>query len=85
MIQDLIPYNPAHLETLLAPDRVHDHVPMYANEMLAVQDGVLVLARRIDDLSSKVLIPVAYDFAEGVLDGWVVGVDKVAVDVLYGE
>ena len=85
VIENLVPYDPAHLEALLAPHGVHNHVSMYANEVLAVQDGVLVLARRIDDLSSKVLIPVAYDFAEGVLDSGVIGIDKVAIDVLDSE
>ena len=85
VVQDLIPYDPAHLEALLAPDRVHNHVPMYANEMLAIQDCVLVLARRVNDLCGEVLIPIANDFAKGVLDGGVVGVDEVAVDILDGE
>ena len=85
MIENLVPYNPAHLKALLAPHRVYNHVPMYANEVFAVQNRVLVLARRINDLGREVLIPVANHFAEGVFDGGVVGVDEVTVDVLNGE
>ena len=85
MIQYLIPDDSAHLKALLARDRVDDHVAMNADEVLAVEDGVLVLAGGVDDLDGEVLVAVADDFAEGVLDGGVVGVDEVAVDVLDCE
>lgn len=83
MIQDLIPNNPTHLKALLAPYTVHNHVPMDPNEVLAVQDAVLVLARRVDDLYAEVVVAVPDHFAECVLDRGVIGVDEVAVDVLY--
>jgi hypothetical protein len=85
MIQYLVPYNPTHLETLLTRDRVHNHVPMDADKVLAVQDRVLVLARSINDLDGEVVVFMADDFGEGVFDGGVVGVDEVAVDELDCE
>ena len=85
MVQDLIAYYATHLKALLAGDRVDNHVAMNANEVLAVEDGVLVLAGRIDHLDGKVLVPIANDLAEGVFDGGVVRVDKVAVDVLHSQ
>lgn len=85
MIKYLIPNDPTHLKTLLAGDRIHNHVTMNANEVLAIQDGVLVLPSRVDDLEGEVLVPVADDFAEGVFDSWVVGVDEVAIDELDCE
>lgn len=85
MIQNLIPYDPAHLEAGLAGDRVDDHVAVDADEVLAVEDGVLVLPRGVDDLDGEVRVTVADQLAEGVLDGGVVGVDEVAVDVLDRE
>jgi hypothetical protein len=85
MIQYLIPNDSTHLKTLLAGNRIHNHVAMNANEVLAIQDRVLVLPSRVDDLEGEVLVPVADDFAEGVFDGRVVGVDKVAIDELDCE
>jgi hypothetical protein len=85
VVQDLISDDPAHLEALLAGDRVDDHVAVDANEVLAVEDGVLVLAGGVDDLDGEVLVAVPDHFAEGVLDRGVVGVDEVAVDILDGE
>jgi len=85
MIQYLVPYNATHLKALLARDRVHDHIPVDPDEVLAIEDRVLVLARGIYDLDREVVVLVANDFAEGVLDGGVVGVDEVTVYELDGE
>ena len=85
MIQDLIPNDPTHLEALLAGDRVDDHVAVDADEVFAVEDGVLVLPGRVDDLHAEVLVTVAHDFGEGVFDGWVVRLHEVAVHVLHGQ
>jgi hypothetical protein len=82
MIKNLIPNDPAHLKTLLASHRVHDHIAMYANEVLAIEDRVLILAGRINNLYRKILVLVPNDFAERILDGRIVGVDEVAVDEL---
>lgn len=82
MIEDLVPDNPHHFETLLARDRVDNHVPVNSNKVLVVENCVFVLASSVDDLHGKVLVPIPDDFAEGVLDGGVVGVDKVAIDIL---
>lgn len=85
MIQDLIPYDADHFKTLLRSDGIDNHVTMDSDKVLAVQDGVLILAGGIDDLHTKFLVPMLDDFAERVLDGGVVGIDKVAVDILDGE
>jgi len=58
---------------------------MNADEVLAVEDAVLVLPGGVDDLYGEVMVSVADDLAEGVFDGWVVGVYEVAVDVLDCE
>jgi len=85
MVENLIPDNAAHLEALLARHGVHNHVPMDANKVLAIQDRVFVLACGIDDLDGEVGVLVADHFGEGVFDGRVVGVDEVAVDILDCE
>ena len=72
MSQDLIPDDATHLEALLACDRVDDHVAVYANKVLAVENRVLVLPCRVDDLDRKILVSVPDYFAEGVFDRWVV-------------
>lgn len=43
------------------------------------------LASRIDDLRRVVLAFVPDDLAEGVLDGGVIALDEVPVDILYSE
>lgn len=85
MIQDLIPDYPTHFEALLGGDGVHDHIAVDADEVFAVEDGVFVLARGVDDFGREVGGAVADDFGEGVFDGGVVGVDEVAVDILDCE
>ena len=85
MVQNLVANDAHHLEALLAADRVDDHVTVDANEVFGVEDAVLVLAGGVDHLDGEVMVAVADDFAKGVLDGWVVGVDKVAVDILDCE
>lgn len=85
MVQDLISDDAHHLEALLARDGVDNHVPMYTNKVLAIEDSIFVLAGGIDDLDGKVRVLVPNHFAKRVLDGWVVGVDEVAVDVLDGQ
>lgn len=85
MVQDLIPDDAHHLEALLAADRVDDHVAVDANEVLGVKDAVFILAGGVDHLDGKVMVAVADDLAESVLDGRVVGVDEVAVDILHCE
>jgi hypothetical protein len=82
VIQDLIPNDAAHLKALLACNRVYDHVAMDADEVLAVEYSILILASSIDDLHGKVLVPVADDFAKRIFNGRVVRIDKVAVHEL---
>jgi hypothetical protein len=82
VIQDLIPNDAAHLKALLAGNRVYDHVAMDADEVLAVEYSILILASSIDDLHGKVLVPVADDFAKRIFNGRVVRIDKVAVHEL---
>lgn len=72
VIQDLIPYDADHFKTLLRSDGIDNHVAMDSDKVLAVQDGVLILAGGIDDLHTEFLVPMLDDFAERVLDGGVV-------------
>jgi hypothetical protein len=85
VVQNLVPDDAHHLKALLAADRVDDHVAVDADKVLRVEDAVLVLAGGVDHLDGEVVVAVADDFAEGVFDGRVVRVDKVAVDVLDCE
>ena len=85
MIQDLIPDNPTHLKTLLACNRVNNHIAVYANKVLAVEYSILILASGIDHLDGEVLVPVSNDFTKRVFDRRVVGIDEVAIDVLDRE
>ena len=43
VIENLVAYDPGHLEALLAGDRVHDHVAMDADEVLGVENAVFIL------------------------------------------
>lgn len=85
VVQDLVPNDAHHLKALLAANRVDDHVAVDADKVLGVEDAVLVLAGGVDHLDGEVVVAVADHFAEGVFDGRVVRVDKVAVDVLDCE
>lgn len=85
MIEDFISDDPHHLKALLARDRIDNHVAMYSNKVLIVENRVFILAGSVDDLHGKVLVSVPDDLAERVLDCGVVGVDKVAIDVLHGQ
>lgn len=55
---------------------------MDADEVLAVEYRVLVLAGRVDDLGEVVLVLVANRLGEGVFDGGVVTIYKVPIDEL---
>jgi hypothetical protein len=85
VVQDLVPNDAHHLKALLAADRVDDHVAVDSDKVLRVEDAVLVLAGGVDHLDGEVVVAVADHFAEGVFDGRVVRVDKVAVNVLDCE
>ena len=85
MIQNLISNDAAHVEALLAANRIHDHVAMNADEVLAVKNGVFILPGRINDLHREVLIPVANDFAERVFDGRVIRVHEMSIHILHSE
>ena len=85
MIQNLVPNNLDHLERLQRGDAVDEHVAMDADEVLRVEDAVLVLARCVDDLGRVVLSLIPDLLAERVLDGRVVALDKVAVDITHCE
>ena len=85
MVQNLLSYYTDHLEALLATNAIHYHIAMDADEVLAVQYRVLVLPGSIDDLGRKVLVLISYYFRECVLDGRVICIDEVAVNVLDGE
>lgn len=82
MIKNLIPDDPHHFEALLARDRVDNHISMNTNKVLAIKNRVFILSGRVDDFDGKVLVAILDDFAKSVFNGGVVGIDKVAVDVL---
>lgn len=46
MIEDLVTQDPDHVKGLLGSDRVDEHVPMNANEVLRIQDAVFILKQR---------------------------------------
>lgn len=54
-------------------------------EVHGKMENVMYLPSRINQLRRKVLVLVADDFAEGVLNGGIVAVDKVAVHELHRE
>jgi hypothetical protein len=45
VVEDLIPDDARHLETLLACDRVDDHVAVDTDEVLGVKNAVLILVK----------------------------------------
>jgi len=83
VIEDFVSDDATHLETLLAGDRIYDHVAMYANEVLAIQNRVLVLPCCVNDLGGDVLVLISNDFAECIFDGGVIRVHEMAVDILH--
>jgi hypothetical protein len=85
VVQNLVTDYSAHLEALFASYRVHNHVAVDADVVLAVKKAVFVLARGVDHLDGVVLVAESKDFAKGVLNRGIVRVDKVPVDELYGE
>jgi hypothetical protein len=85
VVQDFVPDDLHHLKRLQRRHAVDEHVAVDADEVLRVEDAVLVLAGRVDNLGRKLLPLVADLLAEGVLDGRVVALDKVPVDVADGE
>lgn len=85
MIENLIPNDGDHLKGGERCDRVDQHITVDADEVLRVQDTVLILASRIDDLGSIVLTLDPNYLAESVFDGRIVAFDKVAVNILDGE
>ena len=85
MVEDLLPNDADHLEALLASNAIYDHVAVYADKVLAVEYRILILTSSVDHLRRKLLVFIADDLGECVLNGRVVCVDKVAVNVLNGE
>lgn len=53
--------------------------------MLRVQNAVLILARGIDDLEGVVLVSNLDLFTKGILDGGIVALDKMVIDISNGE
>jgi hypothetical protein len=56
--------------------------PMPIVSMVSIES---YLSRSINNLGSKVLALIPDDFAKGVLDGWVIALDEVAVYKLDGK
>lgn len=85
VVKDLLADNRYHLKRLLRRDRVHQHVAVDADEVLGVQDGVFILAGRIDNLQRVVLVLNLHFLAKRVLDGGVIALDEVVIDVAHGQ
>ena len=85
MIQYLLSNNLDHLERTLRRDAKHEHVAMDSDAVLALQNTVLVLSSCINNLGREILAFVFDHCAKGVLDGRVVGFDKVVLDVLDSQ
>ena len=58
---------------------------MDADEVLRVQNAVLILARGIDNLEGVVLVSNLDLFTKGILDGGIVALDKMVIDISNGE
>jgi len=82
MVENLFPNDANHVEALLVPYTVHNHVPMNADELSAVENSVFILSCGVDNLGGIILVLVANDFGKGVLDGRVIGIDKVSINEL---
>lgn len=67
MIEDLVPQNADHVKGLSGRHGIYEHVAMYANEMLGIQDTVLVLG--IKALTTCLLV--GFSVCSG--PDWVVG------------
>lgn len=85
VVEDLVADDLDHVKRRHGPDRVHEHVPVDPDEVLRVQDAVLVLPGRVDNLRQVVLPLVPDRLGEGVLDGRVVALDEATVDELDRE
>ena len=85
VVENLLANDANHVEALLVAYTIHNHVSMDADELSAVQNGVFVLSCCVDDLGCKILVLVTDDFGKGILNGRVVGVDKVTIDELNGK
>jgi hypothetical protein len=85
VVQNLVPDHLDHLERGQRRDTVDEHVAVDADEVLRVEDAVLILPGRVDDLG-RVVLPLIPDLlAEGVLNGRVVALDEMPVDVADRE
>jgi hypothetical protein len=85
VVEDLVADDLDHVERRHGPDRVHEHVSVDPDEVLRVQDAVLVLPGRVDNLRQVVLPFVPDRLGEGVLDGRIVALDEATVDELDRE
>lgn len=81
VVEYLITNDLDHLVRLFGSDGIDEDVAMDADKVLRVQDAILVLAGGVDDLGGIFLALVADLLAECVLDGRVVALDKVSLDV----
>ena len=85
VVENLVPDHLDHLERGQRRDAVDQHVAVDADKVLAIQNTVFILAGRVDNLGRVVLPLVADLLAKRVLDGRVVALDKVPVDVAHRE
>jgi len=85
MVEDLVANDLHHLKGLQRRHTVHQHVAVGADHLLRIEDAVLILAGCVDNFSCILLALVLDLLGKCTLDGRVVTLDKVAVDVADRE
>ena len=85
MVEDLVANDLHHLKGLQRRHTVHQHIAVGADHLLRIKDAVFILAGCVDDFSRILLALVLDLLGECALDGRVVALDKVTVDVADRE
>ena len=76
VVQNLVVHRLDHLKGRSRGNRVHEHIAVDANRMLRVQDRVLILPSRIDNVAVVVLAAVLDRLFKHILNRRVVGINK---------
>ena len=85
MVENFVADDLDHLESRKGGDGIDEHVAVDADEVLRVEDAVLILPCRVNDLEGVVLVLDLDLLAEGVLNGGVVALHEVVVDVAHRQ
>lgn len=81
VVQDLVVDGLDHVEAITRGNAVDEHVAVNADGVFGIEDRVLILAGRVDDVAVIFLTSVRDGLLEDVFDGRVVRVDKSVLDV----